>query len=196
MLCPLFWLDFLDTIPGNQLHSRNTQVDNRRENIYQGASSKLLLLYSLWLQICEGGLTWALLCSQGVHMRRFLAYTHQNCTSSEYVEPLSSLIAKTLSSNWNSHAGFAMLVKSSIFFKAASGLIWGIKLRRLLIIVKGLFCNHCSSRGSSILCILSSKTTLLAWESLVQADKHRCFPEIPKHSFMFKDSQHFSNQLC
>lgn len=54
-------------------------------------------------------------------------------------------------------------------------------LRWLFITVKGLFCSHCSGRGSSILCILGLENPLLTGECLVQLDKHRCFPEIPKH---------------
>lgn len=54
MYYTLIPFDLLATIPRNQFHSRNTQVDNRRENFYQGASSKLLLLYSLHLQIRGG----------------------------------------------------------------------------------------------------------------------------------------------
>lgn len=56
------------------------------------------------------------------------------------------------------------------------------KQRWLLITVKGLFCSHCSGRASSILCILGSENPLLTGECLAQLDKHRCFPEIPKHS--------------
>lgn len=48
--------------------------------------------------------------------------------------------------------------------------------------MKGLFCSHCSGRGSSILCILGLENPLLTGECLVQLDKHRCFPEIPKRS--------------
>lgn len=43
MYYTLIPFDLLATIPHNQSHSRNIQVDNRRENFYQGASSKLLL---------------------------------------------------------------------------------------------------------------------------------------------------------
>lgn len=75
MYYTLIPFDLLATIPCNQFHSRNIQVDNRRENFYQGASSKPLLLYSLHLQMWEGG-------DKGVDMTRVLAFIHGKCLSS------------------------------------------------------------------------------------------------------------------
>lgn len=78
MYYTLIPFDLLATIPHNQSHSRNIQVDNRRENFYQGASSKLLLLYSLHLQMCV--CVWR--GDKGVNMMTFLAYIHRKCLSS------------------------------------------------------------------------------------------------------------------
>lgn len=80
------------------------QVESRRRRFSQGASSKLLLLSHLHLEMCEGG-SGEDCRARAVPTSGFLAYIHPKCLSSQHLEAFLSSAPRNISTSnsWNTH---------------------------------------------------------------------------------------------